>query len=452
MLSKIPKTFKIGLINKVVDSSTYTKYSNNGKRLFRINPIPKKEATPTKLRSITEYHYHDYKDTIKYIDVLNTGFTIKLNTSNYDWRYYNSLPIIELYHDKFKDLPYQPYISISYHHLLQLLSTVEGKLLEGAEFPGTFKIKVVSTGHYPIYFLVNENCPKDLDKLSIRYGNLLETVNRTSKWIPGHMYVLSDRSVLLYVGKIKDIVVERSSYYNYSTTLYNLFDATCSNLFSDSSKKSISENNALVIRLYKYNSEDYSHVLNPDLSKLVDMKSFIDNFFNKKVIGDEVNLMYLKLKDNHFPLATDFGKLVNFSSEFFEDDLLPMFIERVENKVKSGKIQYEENTKDLYFSPWIRQYIQVLPSVSSSILKEILASNKYLIDEHVSGFPLGIKGAETELLNSIINYKKGDSRSWKDSALFKFSEDIKKLLNGDNPVFGKIERDILINMLSELYA
>ena len=62
MLSKIPKTLKVGLVKKLSNSdSEYVRYSNEGKRLFLINPIPKKEASNSKTKSVFYYQGQRYR-------------------------------------------------------------------------------------------------------------------------------------------------------------------------------------------------------------------------------------------------------------------------------------------------------------------------------------------------------------------------------------------------------
>ena len=208
MLSKIPKTLKVGLIKNLKrEDNNYIKYSNEGKKMFLINPVPKKEASTNKLRSIFSYHYgHKYAwDEMTFVEIPNSGFKLKINYLSYGWRCYTPMPSIEIYHDSFKELSYQPYINISYRQLMDILTSCGGKLNPNGEFPGTFKIKVGTTGHYPCYDLVKEDNYDHLDQLSIKYGELLETSRRTRNWIPGNIYVLSDREVVLYLGKAKNI-------------------------------------------------------------------------------------------------------------------------------------------------------------------------------------------------------------------------------------------------------
>lgn len=456
MLSKIPKTLQVDLIREDrIRYPNFISYSNEGKMLSLINPLPKKEASDLKKRSIITYHYSNnyVQDDIVFTDIPNTGFKLKMNYHTYGWRGYSVMPSIEVYHEKFKDLSYQPYINISYNHLMELMIMCGGKLEPNGEFPGTFKIRVCTTGCYPNYTFIKESdinyhC---LDRLSIKYGELLETTNKTSKWIPGHIYVLSDRQVVIYLGRAKNIRAD-IRYREYSTSMTKLFASNDlrSSLGLSSKNNYYSENNALVIKLFSHYSEEKISLefLSSDTGTTVTMERFVSKFIKDINICDSFGIYYLKLGEkNKCPKAIDLGKIVNFNQDFYKDDIINDLVQEINHKIDCGKLNFNENTKYMFYSDWFSSKISTDAYIKDSMLKQFFISYDYLLDYHMSKYSSKTDDSTIDkVINSILNYSKGEAGDWKDNSLVKFASDVKTILDGKS-VFGEISKEYLKNTI-----
>jgi hypothetical protein len=464
MLYRIPKTLKIGLLSseKFIEERYFGHtYSITGKKLFCINPLPKKEATGTKRDAINYYHYQNIKDNIHYVDVPNTGFRLRLNLAHRGYRNYSPMPIIELLHDSFDKLSYQPYITIEHHHLMELLSLVNGNL-NNTEFPGTYKLRIISTGRYPTYFFIKEDSLNHLDILSTKYGELAETVKRTSKWIPGYVYTLPDRTTVLYIGKAKNLI--KSSYCDYSTTLYGLFNFDSNDLIADDylgkTRRSINENNAIVINLYR-NTQDYSDLLNPCLDP-IDMKTFASNFIEDYCANDSGRknkyLSFYRVIDGKLPRAHCLGKMLNLNSEFSENDILPSFIEDLEtfirNKINNEGLSSLYKLEGLLCSPWLNHLVAEDDSIKYELISRLFSSenNKYIINYHTSKFKNNNYAKPVlaaKVIDSMLNYVSGTDSTWKNNGLVNFTTNLKNLLN-NNTRFGNVDKDVIYNIISQL--
>lgn len=461
MLSKIPKTLQIELVKEVsTKHPEYIRYSNEGKMLFLINPLPKKEASSLKKRSIIIYHHgNNYNhDEIAFTDIPNTGFKLKINYHTQGWRNYSTMPCIEIYHEKFKDLSYQPCINITYDHLRELLMMCEGKLELNGEFPGTFKIKIGTTGRYPNYYFIKEsgNYYHYLDSLSIKYGELLETTKKTSKWIPGHTYVLSDRQVVLYIGRAKNIRSDVRHYYDCSTTLTKLFASNDlrGSLGLSTKNAFYSENNALVIRLFSHYTDEkvLSDFLDPESGTIITMEKFISEFIKNMNVSDSFGIYYLKLGEkNKCPKAIDLGKMVNFCQDFYKDDIINDLVLELNHKIDCGKLDFNDKTKYMFYSDWFCDKISADVQLKDSIFKQFIESSHYLMEYHLDKYSSKTDESTMDrLINSILGYSKGESCDWRDTSLIRFAEDIKTILEGKT-VFGEISKEYLKDTIRNKY-
>ena len=224
---EIPKTLLAYYLNESGFSSyvNYQKttnylgvsYSNSGfKPLFRFNPISKKHRNKkSKLRSIRYYHYNNLKEergeiSIKSLE--NNGFVVSLNLGKTESRSSESLAVLELDHPTFKDLPVQPYISISYTEFRKLLQSCNGCIEDGGKLPGTYKICIETTGASPNYSFVREDISTLTTDLYTKLGEVMESTKRTRDWKLGHIYAIKD-SIFLYLGRIDSMDVIDISYY-----------------------------------------------------------------------------------------------------------------------------------------------------------------------------------------------------------------------------------------------
>ena len=461
MLKKIPKTLKLILVKKLKESEVshyHSHSSNDGRRLFLINPVPSKNTSSVKLHDLYRYHYNNYNEEELYYEFIqNTGFKIRLNYNTYRYRNYTSMPTIEVYHEKFKDLPYQPIIYINYTQLLNLLGRYGGNLGANGEFPGTYKIEIVTTGHYPIYEFICEDNMDHRSLVSSKYGELLETVKRTSTWIPGNVYVLSNRDVVLYLGSAKNIKY-RKRYYTYSNEIINLFSTdfySIDYLFGEDNSSvpyTVSANNSLVVRLFNYrtNTEDFSYFFNPDLSRIVSVKDFISTFIRDLLIDNKSDLGFIKLGDKTKQLAAiDLGKLVNFSSDFYKDNVLEDIINELSYNIENNKIVVNDKTKGIFLSEYFIK-LNELPQIKYESLKFVLQSYKYLFDFYAEKYPSISHSNVEDVIKSVINYTPGDCSDWRSGSLTKFSKNFKTLLDGDSR-FGEVDKDALKNIIIEIY-
>lgn len=237
-LSNIPKTLTVALIDSkdFIDfgkKEGFVPSSNEGKTLVEIKPVPSKfQLKNVRLRHeqyrLGSNYSNSNEKKLKVFNkvVNNSGFKLRLNMTSYVYRYYNYMVRLEILHPDFDKLSYQPFIDIPYSYFLECLKQCDGVLGKYCELPGTWKIEIIKTGEYPYYnfYLEGEENISYFRSLSIEYGKRLEEIGKTSKWIPGHMYVNNSKEVFIYLGDVLNACIARRS--NYRTEIRHVFEVT----------------------------------------------------------------------------------------------------------------------------------------------------------------------------------------------------------------------------------
>ena len=298
-LSNIPKTLTVALI----DSKDFINFgkkdgfvpnSNEGKTLVEIKPVPSKFQLKNVRLSHEQYrlgsNYSNSNDKkLKVFNkvINNSGFKLRLNMTSYVYRCYNYMVRLEILHPDFDTLSYQPFIDIPYSYFLEFLKQCDGVLGKYCELPGTWKMEVIKTGEYPYYNFHLEG--EDIGyfrSLSIEYGKRLEEIGKTSKWIPGHMYVNNSKEVFIYLGEVLNACTARRV--SYRTEIRHVFEVPGSiqaEIYKDTGKYNQSyckypTPTKLVIKMYEENLNIYLSLFK---QKTVSFNDIINILFGSSV-------------------------------------------------------------------------------------------------------------------------------------------------------------------------
>jgi hypothetical protein len=180
-------------------------------------------------------------------------------------------------------------------------------------------------------------------------------------------------------------------------------------------------------------------------------QKFITEYINSILVTDNFEIGFIKLGENNkLPRAINLGKLVNFSQDFHKDDITEDLIQELNYKMNCGKLNFNEKTKYMYYSEWFCSRISVTGKLKTLVLKEFIKSYKYLLDYHTSRQLTVDASTIDKIIESILNYKKGDSTDWKDGSLANFASNMKNILTGTT-VYGEVNKDEIKKLILEEY-
>lgn len=471
MLSYIPKRLAVYLIKKEFEDEVselkkhdiYYQLSNdNSKYLYQAYIFPLKEANYDRTLYLSNHLGID-RDKYELVVFDNSEIKIKLNLRKTQYRAYDTRYCLELHHSSFEGRKYQPYICISCRDFLNILNKYEINLVD-SELSGVFKIKIMNLGTFPNYSIVSEDFI-DSDrflKWSVDYYDLCTTTKHTSKWIPGHIYSLKNRSIFLYLGLGKDITRYKASWWgDYSTDLIELF--TNNKLkdiinYSSLKKKDHTINYDNVKIVVPLSQEQLNSLLMFEGKRLT-IKDFIKGvisvnpkFFNN--IGYHTGLCYFK---NNKPLvAMDLGKYIDIV-DINETNIYPEIVDYVtEGIINSNSEEIIEDFK-IFSKDDIIKLINSNEKYRDLFMLSLLKEESYGLKILVSELPTantnpGITGKE--LIDSVLNI---DTLNIKLSTFVKESisnlQGIIKAFLSNNPIkdfkisdFYKLTEDFIKNL------
>lgn len=213
-MKNIPKDFLV----KVVDNPTLVRKDlrvsiSNGKPLIVVDffdwRFSNQQNTINRATYLTRYRHSSVCSDVRSLDIStrkvnNSGFKVRLTP-----HMYRGYLLLELIHPEFDNLNYQP--SIICYSLPTCLSK-SGGYLNNWEFPGTYKLNIVSLGFNQKYELISESGEDSYTEMSIKIGEVLNSkIKRSSKLEPGYFYCLNNRDLFLCLGKISNAKVYKST-------------------------------------------------------------------------------------------------------------------------------------------------------------------------------------------------------------------------------------------------
>ena len=211
-MKNIPKDFLINVVENTTLDKGVVRISSNGKPLVIVDFFDWRFSNQNHVKGRAAYltRYRNCNicsdsSAIKLVTkkINNSGFRVKLTPH----RYYGS-PLLELIHPEFDNLSYQP--SITCYSLFECLSK-SGGYLNNWEFPGTYKLGIVSLGYNQKYELISESGEDSYTEFSIKIGEVLSyKIKKSSNLEPGYFYCLNNRDLFLCLGKVDKPKVYKS--------------------------------------------------------------------------------------------------------------------------------------------------------------------------------------------------------------------------------------------------
>lgn len=213
-MKNIPKDLFCFLIKKEDINSiiTYNYYSKTGKPIILTRFIDGrlyKSGDNSKVRSLKYYQKLNYRGSIRgdvennKVDFLglklpNSGFKLRLNN------FFNGVFIIELIHDSFNDLFYQPAVYLNAYKFTKLMNSCNG-FMEDSILLGNYIMELITNRDVSfINDVEDRNIP--INNLSIEIGNTLSiTKRKTTDLIPGHFYCFDNKDIVLCIDNLQNI-------------------------------------------------------------------------------------------------------------------------------------------------------------------------------------------------------------------------------------------------------
>ncbi len=265
-MKNIPKEFLVKVLKTIYQdniSLPFHNISSNGKPIVVIDLFDWRFSNQARINhQLDRYTLQRFGGTVNSSDLIkrkisNSGFKISLFPG-----FHRAGTLLELTHEDFSDLDYQPAILVN--NLSDCLKKSIG-CLDNWKFPGNYKIEIINQGYYHNYSIINEELINNpVIDLSIKIADSLSLGSkkrRNSELTPGYFYCLNNREAFLCLGKIKNTTVYRNGYgYKSPLSIYNLgrlFESPYTLFFNDKKEKEVIESGYLILRITTEETIDY---------------------------------------------------------------------------------------------------------------------------------------------------------------------------------------------------
>lgn len=221
------------------------------------------------------------KEDLEELTIENKGFRLFLLSDQNipSFRRVGGVEItyLEIKNDQLDNTRARYYIPVSVFDLIKILN--KSRYIIDGEISGSYSLDINGTTATPVL----EDPLDDEYKKSVEFGKLLATSKKTTKWIPGHLYVTTSGSKILYLGDINrdDILVLRNRWGSDRDYRFRLF----ANIFQTEliEKLNSHNKNMLIIEGISIN-ESLPNSFNFNSYKGSSISDFIDNYINKYIV------------------------------------------------------------------------------------------------------------------------------------------------------------------------
>lgn len=322
------------------------------------------------------------KEDLEEVTFENKGFRLFLSSDQNIpiCRHISGLDItyLEIKNDHLDNTRARYYIPISLYSLIKLLNN--SKYIVDGEISGSYSLDINGTTATPIL----ENPLDEEYKKSVEFGKLLATSKKTTKWIPGHLYITNSGSKILYLGDIRreDILIIRNRWGSDKETKFSLF----ANIFQTELIDKLNSHNKNML-IIEGNSIDESL---PDSFKINSYKGssiseFMNDYINKYIVPKSKYYYGFSVIVNKQLSGIDLGeflvqdvidpaeKLKDIASISLKNDLIYGFLpDLIKGELRDKLIKVRmENFKNKIIAKfrWRRDTVtteQILSDISSS--------------------------------------------------------------------------------------
>lgn len=255
-------------------------------------------------------------EDLESIVLKNEGFELFL--SNFDRIFYydagKTFIKVEVTHPELESYSTSFYILVEIHSFYTILKKVRN--MEECKLDGTFSMNFEDRGL--LCPVVEDNSNSEFINAK-KVGKLLSTEKLTSKWIPGHLYLLKNREKVLYLGNIKNVISK--GYWDWKNTylfanVINEFYLNCDSVDSE---------NLLTITIL-INPEDYigstsnQIQFNIDTYKGWNFSNFLREYLSNKIIPNNYYESSFTILPKSKP-AVDLGEYI----EVIDSDITTIF-------------------------------------------------------------------------------------------------------------------------------
>ena len=365
MLKNIPGKIAFYLVRKDLEDQVLSEKKNNylidihslitGKILYQIYPVPLNQANTGRTKYLSNPLGVNFQEQLELITMDNKDLKVRISTGKHNYRAYCPRICLEIIHPDLEDRKFQPYIDISYQSFLNLLSNFKVNIID-SELTDRFRLDIFNLGTYPNYSLITEDSIEEdaIISLSTKYGLLRQEKNFTSKWIPGHIYCLRNRSLFVYLGPgKKDRNMSDNRYTHYSTDMYSLFDN--SNITQFWSLKNNPNNDSDVSIILPISSTKQANSVMPLKGKTLSIREIISSLalVNDSIFSDtyfNAGFAFFKKGVSKQPVrAMDLGKFIELKDIIDPENIFPEIIAQSTNYILNEKNVYRDaDIKDLY--------------------------------------------------------------------------------------------------------
>jgi hypothetical protein len=320
-------------------------------------------------------------DKFETIIIDNKNLVISVNTEKRGYRAYNTRFCLEIHHPEFKGRLFQPYIEISTYHFLEIVSS--GIDLINEKFTDTHRIAIDNLGSYPNYSLVSDNNIKNniINYYSVRFGKLCDSRKYTSKWIPGHLYCLSNRTVFLYLGPGKNVVSLPNQRYAYSNTIHYLFNDNILQYWSKSPGTDEAIDEFVKIVLPIYGSAQLDSIIRlrgkkVSIKDIISISGLVNNYIFSSFI---YNSLFGYFRTDKPIRAMDLGEYVELSDIQDNTDLYPEITNESIEFIKDVKSITAIDADDLrlFNKSTISELLNKNPEYKDLLIRSFVKDNYY---------------------------------------------------------------------------
>jgi hypothetical protein len=141
-----------------------------------------------------------YSD-IEEIEVPNSNLSLKILANSYNFEIQISSPEIDA-------LGFPVTIRVQTGNMVKLIA--ETPIIKFGELQGNYCLSCDYVDYAVCYFRVHLDCNTDERLKLAREAGIGLEAKKTSTWEPGHLYILSNKSMIIYLGELENIALSKS--------------------------------------------------------------------------------------------------------------------------------------------------------------------------------------------------------------------------------------------------
>ena len=290
-------------------------------------------------------------EDLELITLKNEGFELFLSKfeSNFYYDAGKTFIKVEVKHPELESYSASFHILVEIHSFYTILKKIRN--IEECKLDGTFSMNFEGRGL--LCPVVEDNSNSEFINAK-KVGKLLSTEKLTSKWIPGHLYLLKNREKVLYLGNIKNVISK--GYWDWKNTylfanVINEFYLNCNNMDS--------ENLLTITKLI--NPEAYIGStpikFNIDTYKGWDISNFLREYLCNKIIPNNHYESSFTIIPNSKP-AVDLGEYV----KVIDSDITTTF-KSIVNFMISDLIVDDRIESELCKNETLKYFISAVPEL-----------------------------------------------------------------------------------------